>query len=105
MNHLASLHAAEPSASQFRRVSLLFSALYAKCPYYAVLYNTMQRCPYYLVLYTMQKFSCYGNVDAVLYIMQRCPYYVVLYNNTSTQSVLVILKVPLSCKVSLFCSA
>ena len=40
-------------------VSLLFSALYAKCPYYVVLYvqsvHIMRalyaKCPYYVVLY------------------------------------------------------
>ena len=59
------------------KVSLLCSALYANCPYYAALY--MQSVP------IMQRFICKVSLlCSALYA--KCPYYVVLY----MQSVLII---------------
>ena len=59
-------------------MSLLFSALYAKCPYYLVLY--MQ------TLLIMYCFICKVSLFLLSAFYAKCPYYVGLY----TQSVLII---------------
>ena len=87
------------------KVSLLCSALYAKCPYYSVIYTQsvlivqwfILKCPYYSVLYTqsvriIQWFirkgsllfsDLYANVLIILWFICKCPYYSVICTQMS----------------------
>ena len=115
LNHRDTLNTFRIVQCYICKVSLLFTALYAKCPYYAVLYKDtlliIKHLLYYILVLYMQSvliiYCCTCKVSllyakcsyCITALNAKCPYYLVLYK----QSVLMIHC--FTCKVSLLCSA